>query len=953
MSVFKRVLWVLVAGWFLNLSSDLIFAQSCATPGKDGPNAAVSGIVNTYYPGTSSTVSIGATSISLGAADLNGSLTPIAVGDLVLIIQMQDSGITTTNDASYGGDGSTGFTSSGAGKFEYGKAANAVGTSGGTLMLQTGTINSYSDANYVSGTSGQKRFQVIRVPQYSSVTLTGTVTTPAWNGTTGGIVVLDVAGTLNLGGGAINVAGKGFRGGQGRTMSGSSGTNTDYRFDTSSSHGGSKGEGIAGTPRYLYDGTTATDTNVEGYPNGSFGRGAPGNAGGGGNDGNPSNNSENSGGGGGGNGGVGGTGGNSWNSNLPIGGFGGGAITSTVRRLVLGGGGGAGTSNNGAQTNASGANGGGIIIIRAGVVTGSGNINANGNNALRSQPTCCDDGAGGGGAGGSILVLTSSGSLTGITASANGGNGGSTHGGSASTTAPHGPGGGGGGGVILSNASLSSASRTGGTAGYTSNGTTNHYNATDGASGYADAMISEASLTDVKASSTCLPVLTVTKSTSTKNAVAGGTATYTIAVSNATGKADATEVVIADNSLPTGFTYASMNPVNLSGGATRPTTGDPTAGATAPSWNQFQIPAGGSVSITFVVNLVATITRGSYDNPATATYLDPTRTTITGTTAASYNPASSTNENVEVLEAYKSVKLTNDADSNSTPSPGDTLTWTIWYPAGTADITGFQITDQLPTGLTATAGSQTITVIGTGGTTYTLNTIYTGVAAGSVSQLFGAAITLKAGDIIKADIPATINTSYAGTLSNQANATGSNLTGTLATDNVDLTTTGLPTGITVPTGSQSQTQTAALGPTTISVTGVPLIYLVKSVSPTGNQVPGTDLTYAVTFTNAGNAIAQRLVLTDAIPDNTDYKLSSASSNLGTTGLTVSVEYSSDYSAASPGTATWTYTPVSGGGSATTGYDRNVKAVRWRVTAGTLDQNAPNNTGDIGFTVKVR
>jgi fimbrial isopeptide formation D2 family protein/uncharacterized repeat protein (TIGR01451 family) len=953
MSVSKSFLWVLVAGWFLNLSSDLTFAQSCATPGKDGPNAAVSGIVNTYYPGTSATVSVGATSITLGAADLNGSLTPIAVGDLVMIMQMQDANITTTNDASYGGDGSTGFTSSAAGKFEYGRAASAVGTGGGTLTLQTGTINSYSNANFVTGTSRQKRFQVIRVPQYSSATLTGTVTAPAWNGATGGIVVFDVAGTLNLGSRTINVSGKGFRGGQGRTLSGSAGTNTDYRFDTSSTHGGSKGEGIAGTPRYLYDGTTATDTGVEGYLNGSYGRGAPGNAGGGGNDGRPIANDENSGGGGGGNGGAGGTGGNSWNSNLAIGGVGGGAITPTVRRLVLGGGGGAGTSNNGAQANASGANGGGIVIIRAGVVTGTGTINANGNNALRSQPTCCDDGAGGGGAGGSILVLTGSGSLTGITASANGGNGGSTHGGGATTTAPHGPGGGGGGGAILSNASFGSTSRAGGTAGYTSNAMTDHYNAANGATGYADAMISEASLTDVKASSACLPVLTVTKSTSTKNVVAGGTATYTIAVSNATGKADAREVVIADNSLPTGFTYASMNPVSLSGGATRPTTSDPTAGATALSWNQFQIPAGGSVSITFVVNLAATVTRGSYDNPATATYLDPTRATSTGTTSASYNSASSTNENVEVLAAYKSVKLTNDADSNSVPSPGDTLTWTIWYPAGTADVTGFQITDQLPTGLTATAGSQTITVIGTGGTTYTLNNTYTGAAAGSVSQLFSATITLKAGDILKAEIPATINTSYAGTLSNQANATGSNLTGTLATDNIDLTTTGLPTGIAVPTGSQSQTQTASVSPTTISVTGVPLINLVKSVSPTSNQVPGTDLTYTVTFTNAGNAVAQRLILTDAIPDNTDFKLSSASSNLGTTGLTVSVEYSSDYSALSPGTATWTYTPVSGGGSASTGYDRNVKAVRWRVTAGTLNQNAPSNTGDIGFTVKIR
>ena len=831
--------------------------------------------------------------------------------------------------------------------------AELFDSSGGTLTIQTGTVNSYANANYVSGSSGQKRFQVIRVPQYSSATLAGTVTAPAWNGNTGGVVVFDVAGILNLGSRTIDVSGKGFRGGQGRTLSGGSGSSSDYRFNASRTHSGSKAEGIAGTPRYVWDGTTATDTGVEGYPSGSYGRGAPANAGAGGTDGNPATNDQNSGGGGGGNGGAGGMGGNSWSSNLTAGGLGGAAVTPTVRRLVLGGGGGSGTSNNGSETTASGANGGGIVILRVGSVTGSGTINANGNSATQAAPTCCDDGAGAGGAGGSILLLTGSGSLTGITANANGGNGGSTHGGSATTTDPHGPGGGGGGGVILSNASLGTASRTGGTAGYTSGGTSNHYNAQDGASGYASASITEASVTDVKASSACIPVLTVTKSTSTKNSIAGSTATYTIAVSNATGKAPATEIVIADSSLPTGFTYASTGTVNLAGSATRPSTSNPSVGATAPAWDQFQIPAGGSVSITFTVNLASTVARGSYDNPATATYLDPTRTTTTGTTAASYNSSSTTNENVEVLAAYKSVKLTTDADSNSSPSPGDTITWTFWYAAGTADVTGFQISDQLPTGITATAGSQTISVIGSGGTTYSANGSYTGAAAGAVSDLFASSITLKAGDILQVSIPATINTSYAGTLSNQASATGTNLTGTLLTDNVDTTTAGLPSGVTVPSGSQAQTQTSAISPTTLTVSAVPLVTLVKSVSPTGEQIPGTDLTYSITFTNAGNGAAQSLVITDAIPSNTDFKVSSATTSLGTTGLTVTVEYSNDYNAASPSSATWIYSPSSGSGGASSGYDRDVRAVRWRVTAGSLSQTSPNNMGTVGFSVIIR
>ena len=129
--------------------------------------------------------------------------------------------------------------------------------------------------------------------------------------------------------------------------------------------------------------------------------------------------------------------------------------------------------------------------------------------------------------------------------------------------------------------------------------------------------------------------------------------------------------------------------------------------------------------------------------------------------------------------------------------------------------------------------------------------------------------------------------------------------------------------------------------------------LVKSVTPTGDQQPGTDLTYKIVFTNTGNGAAQEVVIFDPIPTETDFKLGSATTTLGTTGLTMVIEYSNDFVAATPATATWTYVPVTGGGGADTGYDRNVKAVRWRVSAGILSPISPNHTGDVGFTVKIR
>src|SRR5205085_9224595 len=80
-----------------------------------------------------------------------------------------------------------------------------------------------------TGVQGQRRFQVVRVPQFSSASLSSTITVPAWNGTAGGIFVLDVAGILNLNSATLSVDGLGFRGGAGMQLTGGAGANTDFR----------------------------------------------------------------------------------------------------------------------------------------------------------------------------------------------------------------------------------------------------------------------------------------------------------------------------------------------------------------------------------------------------------------------------------------------------------------------------------------------------------------------------------------------------------------------------------------------------------------------------------------------------------------------------------------------------------------------------------------------------
>jgi len=468
----------------LCLSFHLAIGQNCPYL----TSSTLSTFPNTYYPGNQSSVAVGATTISLAAVPTGYGITPISTGDVLLIIQMQGAQFRSVNNGAYGANssGGNGYLNNSnltAGTMEYVIAANNVPLTGGSLTLKTGTKHAYTISSY--GTDGQYVYQIIRVPLFYDLKLTGTITTPSWNGSSGGVMMLYVIDKLDFNGQTVTASGAGFRGGGGRQLSGASGLSyTDYMSLSSSNANGQKGEGIAGTPAYVLNGTSVISTGYEGYPGGSGARGAPGNAGGGGSDGNPSSNDQNSGGGGGGNGGAGGIGGNTWSTNRTSGGKGATAFGQvSASRLVMGGGGGAGTSNNGTGTPnngvaSSGAAGGGMImiIVPSGSITGSGTISADGNSG---NSTIDNDAAGGGGAGGSIMVYSQGGGQNGITASAIGGNGGSNELGGGDS---HGPGGGGGGGVIYSNQAFSSTSITGGNPGTTSGGSTN-YGAGSGSNG--------------------------------------------------------------------------------------------------------------------------------------------------------------------------------------------------------------------------------------------------------------------------------------------------------------------------------------------------------------------------------------------------------------------------------------------------------------------------------------
>lgn len=674
------------------LLASTVNGQTCAVPGWDGP-ATPSGIINTYHAGANATAAAGATSIAVSSiAGQRSNTRSLRAGDMVLIIQMQDSSSPAT-----------------AGRHEY---ALVTGVSGTTLFLGAPLQNTY---NRDMSTSSVRNWQVVWVPQYSSATVSGTVSADRWNITpgagngdaTGGIVAMDVAGSLALNG-TITVAGSGFRGGAGLngtgTRAGGTYTDANYAFTTTvgSMNGAIKGEGIEGTPLNVFNGTV-TPVNYftllgQGYTAGAAGRAARSNAGGAGNDGDPAGvsgntgNQLNSGGGGGANAGAGGQGGNAWNQNGVsailnqtaggntgniAGGIGGSAQTASATRLVMGGGGGAGTANNGSASSvttwpptnsgtaangaagaitSSGASGGGLVLVRAGSFSAAGGVvDASGYRAYNKSPTGDTDSAGGGGAGGSVSIRAVSGSAAGLTINASGGAGG------ASNYFNHGPGGGGGGGYVVTTvagATINVAGGVNGTdaccSGTNGNGSPKAYNSAPGSSG--SLVSSDGTTLGVNGGASCLPVVNVSKSTATPTitAATGATATWSINLANTGGAAS--NVFVFDAGLPPGWAYTSTPASTYTfSPAPPPVAGSNPAGAEAtpatlpgglPVASATTVNAGAAVSLVTTPGLVPTngdntLTFGSFFLPQNASITITFAATIpdTATAGTYHNPA--------------------------------------------------------------------------------------------------------------------------------------------------------------------------------------------------------------------------------------------------------------------------------------------------------------------------
>jgi gliding motility-associated-like protein len=490
-----------------------IYAQR----GKDGAKVVTTTEVVNAFTTLSVDAAAGNTSITVTNSALNTNFAGnLAAGDLILIYQAQ--GVTVEDTI-----GTPHFPNSSKFNPTWGRIIS-YNNAGNYEFLQVKSVPNATtielDCELTKDFTAAGRVLVIRVPRYSSLTIDngGVLTTSQWNGTSGGVLAVEVDSVTTINsGGSINTSALGFRGGVGFDASSVFG-GTRYA-DANVNEGAKKGEGIAG------DATIYATFNSGGA---AQCRGAAANAGGGGN-------SHNAGGGGGSNAGNinnwnngvgnpdistanfitawnletvqsglssatvssgGGRGGYSFfstdrnelttapgNTNWGgdnrgnVGGLGGRPLDYSLGKFFIGGAGGAGEGNDNEAGN--GGNGGGLIFLKTyDAITGAGNIISNGGDGgdvVGNSPPAGEvrgkDGAGGAGAGGTIIlqttgVVTLSGSI-----SANGGVGGNQQlavgAFGAGAVQGEGPGGGGGGGYIAISAGTPTRTANGGVNGVT------------------------------------------------------------------------------------------------------------------------------------------------------------------------------------------------------------------------------------------------------------------------------------------------------------------------------------------------------------------------------------------------------------------------------------------------------------------------------------------------------
>jgi uncharacterized repeat protein (TIGR01451 family) len=307
--------------------------------------------------------------------------------------------------------------------------------------------------------------------------------------------------------------------------------------------------------------------------------------------------------------------------------------------------------------------------------------------------------------------------------------------------------------------------------------------------------------------------LSVTKDDGSATYTPGGSATYTIVVTNS-GPSDALAVTV-DDPLPAGVTL-SANATCVASGTASCGSVTGTSGATQFGTTGASIPTGAANKLTFTAPVTF----------ASGLTTDPLVNTVTASDPASPTKTASDSDTRAAQVTLAVVKT--DGSANYTPGGVATYTITVTN-AGPSDAVDVTVADALPAGvsLTAPVGCAAVGSASCG--------TVTGAAGGTSLGTTGATIVAGGGNALVFTAPVAFSSALAvDPLVNTATAT-------------DVATGATASG----SDSDSRTLSVALA--------------VSKTDGSTSYTPGGTATYTVTITNGGISDASSVMLNDPLP----------------------------------------------------------------------------------------
>ena len=359
------------------------------------------------------------------------------------------------------------------------------------------------------------------------------------------------------------------------------------------------------------------------------------------------------------------------------------------------------------------------------------------------------------------------------------------------------------------------------------------------------------------------PLITATKHVVPPAPNPGDILTYTVIITNS-GTTTASNVVFQDTLTDPNLTWAD----NVNIDPDRPNI----ISSNGIQVNIGNMAPGSSENITFSAQIKNTAGIDRVTNQGTVSGSNFSSVpTNDPDTALPNDPTNSTVSDSDRVEPFKSWELTNDADHNGYPSPGDNVTYTVVLEnVGHGNALDVVFTDIPDPNSTLVAGSVTTSGMVTKGNTPGDKSVI--VDAGDMIQ--GAAVTITF--IVTVNNPLPFGVTQ---LSNQGFVSGSNF----AVDPTD-----------------DPTDQAYDNPTVTPITAAPLIEAYKryeltdDVTNDGLPGPGDNLTYFITIANKGNQDATGVIFNDLVNTKTTLVVGTAIASQGTvisensTGLTVNI-----------------------------------------------------------------